>query len=292
MFSPDEVKKRFFPGQEWLYLKVYMGPETVEEWLCFHFPVLLRDCTKLIPGLRYFFIRYLDPEFHLRLRFYVPKRVDISRLINLFNLHSALFMRQGLIWKVDVSTYERETERYGTKQIEVFESAFHADSSFWMAVLPWLALQDDREELRWKIALVNLDRYFRDLVVNKEDVLSIVNKVVATLKKEQKVSRATQYQIDQKYRSMRPELQAMLDGEFPGQEMIEAKLNNRSYLLTELFESQRVGENFFPGDQGARSITDLIHMSTNRGLRARHRMQEYVIYCFYGKLLRTQMALV
>ena len=117
MFSPDEIKKRFYPGQDWLYLKLYMGPETAEEWLCFNLPLVIRELNQIMPGYQYFFVRYLDPDFHIRLRIRLPHHGDFAKALDLINLHSALFLRQGLIWKVEIATYERETERYGINRI-------------------------------------------------------------------------------------------------------------------------------------------------------------------------------
>ena len=56
------------PGSEWLYLKLYAGPSTVDRILC-----ALRPLTESPHALeaadRWFFIRYADPHWHLRLRF-------------------------------------------------------------------------------------------------------------------------------------------------------------------------------------------------------------------------------
>ncbi|MBT3241629.1 MAG: hypothetical protein HN352_00660 [Bacteroidetes bacterium] len=292
MFSPDEIKKRFYPGQDWLYLKLYMGPETAEEWLCFNLPLVIRELNQIMPGYQYFFVRYLDPDFHIRLRIRLPHHGDFAKALDLINLHSALFLRQGLIWKVEIATYERETERYGINRIELFESAFCADSQFWLSVLPWLSLQEDGEEIRWRIAVLSAVRYFQDLHGDKEMAIELLDRIVRQLKKEQKVTRSTQYQIDHKFRAIRPELLALMDDGMSDHPQLEAKFINRSYIISELFEQYRKGQNFFPGSHGDLSLTDLIHLSLNRGLRARHRKQEYVIYYFIAKLFRVQLALV
>ena len=168
MFSPDEIKKRFFPGQEWCYFKLYMGPDTAEEWLCYHLPVIIRELNHMTPGFQYYYLRYVDPDFHIRLRIKLPHHGDFAKVVDLINLQSALFLRQGLIWKVEIATYEREVERYGSGQIEMFESVFHGDSQFWLSILPWLSLQDDHEELRWRIALISAARYYSDLIPDIE----------------------------------------------------------------------------------------------------------------------------
>src|SRR5262249_23292773 len=66
---------RFPPGSEWLYLKLFTGTATADQ-------VLRRIATVLSWALtsggadRWFFIRYGDPDWHLRLRIHgVPGRL-------------------------------------------------------------------------------------------------------------------------------------------------------------------------------------------------------------------------
>ena len=61
-------RKSFGPGSQWLYAKLYLGDQAFEE--------LLRDVAPLISRWRestvvdrWFFVRYADPEPHLRVRF-------------------------------------------------------------------------------------------------------------------------------------------------------------------------------------------------------------------------------
>ena len=292
MFSPAEIKKRFYPGQEWCYFKIYMGPETAEEWLCFNLPVIIKELNVVMPGFQYFFVRYLDPDFHIRLRIKLPHHGDFAKAVDLLNLHSSLLLKQGLIWKLEIATYERETERYGITQIKLFESAFNADSQFWISVLPWLSLQDDREELRWRIALLSTVRYYEDLISDKNLTIEISDKIVNKLRKEQKIGRNMQFQIDQKLRALRPELLSLLEKGLHDHPRLITMLDQRSKLINEIFGISTSEGGFFSGQPGTQSITGLAHMSINRGLRARHRQQEYVIYYFISKLLRTQQALV
>lgn len=123
--------RTFAPGSEWLYAKIYTGTAAAD--------VVLRETvTRLLvePAIRsWFFVRYGDPEWHLRVRF----RGDPSRLTNLLGLlHEALApkLSDGRIWRVQLDTYEREVERYGGPAgVELAEEIFHADSDAVLAVL-------------------------------------------------------------------------------------------------------------------------------------------------------------
>ena len=68
--SPRCRRRSFPPGSEWLFAKLYSGPATADQ--------VLRDVVRpvvervLSAGAadRWFFIRYGDPDWHLRLRFH------------------------------------------------------------------------------------------------------------------------------------------------------------------------------------------------------------------------------
>lgn len=291
MFSPKQLKRSFYPGQEWVYMKLYMGPETAEEWICHHLPRIREDIQKNIPGNLFFFIRYLDPDFHIRLRVYIPQRKHFSYVVDMVNLHSTIMIKQGLIWKSEICTYEREMERFGEERIEIFERAFSIDTEFWLKILPWIETQDNREDLRWKMALLSTYRYYRDLIKDPEEIVRIMSKIVQALKQEQKPGRTVLFQIDQKFRKIREDIMPLMEEELSIFPQLEGLLRNRSFKLAELFEPFRDGECYFSWSKADQNFADLVHMSLNRALRSKHRMQEFVIYYYLVKLMKTQLAL-
>ncbi|MCK5821195.1 MAG: thiopeptide-type bacteriocin biosynthesis protein [Bacteroidales bacterium] len=291
MLSPNQIKQSFYPGEEWVYMKLYMGPETAEEWICYHLPRIMDSVQKDIPGAILFFIRFLDPDFHVRVRVYIPHRKHFSVVVNLINQHSGIMIRQGVMWKTEICTYEREVERYSVERIELFERAFSIDSDFWLRVLPLIEAQDNREDLRWKMALLSTYRYYRDLIRDPEEIIRIMSKIVQALKQEQKPGRTLMYQIDQKFRMIRGDLMPFLEDELSLFPQVEVLLRKRSLKLTELFDLYREGDCYFTWSKSDQNIADLVHMSLNRVLRSKHRMQEFVIYYYLVKLMKTQLAL-
>ena len=71
------MQKNFILGDEWLYYKIYTGAKTADN--------ILIDVIKPIAQTlfdeqvidKWFFIRYSDPDFHIRVRFHC---VDISKI--------------------------------------------------------------------------------------------------------------------------------------------------------------------------------------------------------------------
>lgn len=54
------------PGEDWLFVKWYAEPSAHEALLAEHLPALLAEVEDEVD--RWFFLRYQDPEPHLRLR--------------------------------------------------------------------------------------------------------------------------------------------------------------------------------------------------------------------------------
>jgi lantibiotic biosynthesis protein len=124
------------PGSDWLFAKLY-GPRAFENDLLTG-PVLQLCQEAIASGAAesWFFIRYADPEPHLRLRF----RGDPGRLLkdlvpHLSNWASGL-LNDGLIVRLCFDTYEREVERFaGPAGVEAAEALFHTDSQAVIEIL-------------------------------------------------------------------------------------------------------------------------------------------------------------
>ena len=96
---------------------------------------------------QYFFIRYSDPEQHLRVRVRSEKEMKFivfDELISLF----VQFRDVGLISEVVVDTYEREIVRYGgTGLIEDAEKYFFYDSRAVMKIIYMQQLKKEKINL-------------------------------------------------------------------------------------------------------------------------------------------------
>ena len=67
--TPAAFPRRFPPGSAWLYLKLYTGTATADVLLSEVLGPLAREAIADRLADRWFFIRYDDPEHHLRVRF-------------------------------------------------------------------------------------------------------------------------------------------------------------------------------------------------------------------------------
>ncbi|MEV0279768.1 lantibiotic dehydratase [Streptomyces sp. NPDC050610] len=126
------------PGGEWLYATVHCTAAR-------HNELLADSMNSLLAGLpdevdRWFFIRYRDPDDHLRLRFHgTPEALTTTVLPSLHHWAGAL-RASHLIRGYGLRTYDPELERYGGPEaITAAERFFHADST---AAVEALALRE------------------------------------------------------------------------------------------------------------------------------------------------------
>ncbi|SHJ16417.1 thiopeptide-type bacteriocin biosynthesis domain-containing protein [Clostridium cavendishii DSM 21758] len=120
-------KRQMLLGDEWIYIKLYGNSNRVEEFLGFELLDFYNYLKEYGIIEKLFFIRYSDPEKHIRLRLKC-KKID-RKTIYIINNWFKHLREEGLLKKVVFDTYYRETERYGGEElIELAEDIFHADS--------------------------------------------------------------------------------------------------------------------------------------------------------------------
>ncbi|MFF3628879.1 lantibiotic dehydratase [Streptomyces sp. NPDC002164] len=123
------------PGGEWIFAKLYSSESTQNELLSTFVPALVRDVADSID--RWHFIRYADPDPHLRIRFHgAPEKICQKVLPALFR-HARTMKSAGLLRDVQLSSYEPEVSRYGGPEAIVpAEQLFCIDSQSALAQLP------------------------------------------------------------------------------------------------------------------------------------------------------------
>lgn len=104
------MKRKFYIGSEWLYLKIYTdeihSDDILTRVVLPSFYSLKRD--KFIE--EFFFIRYFDPDFHIRIRFKLTDSVYCFDIIKIINLKVKKFIKNGYVWNITLDSYERELD--------------------------------------------------------------------------------------------------------------------------------------------------------------------------------------
>ncbi|MFD4657789.1 lantibiotic dehydratase [Kitasatospora sp. NPDC058444] len=134
---PVPVRDRLrLPGSDWLFAKFYCDRDQEDALLAGP----LRHLCEMaeVSGLaqQWFFIRYADPDPHLRLRWKGDHEALTRHLLPEVARLTAQLTDEGLVSRLVIDTYERELERYGGSEgTDASEQAFCADSRAVMRLL-------------------------------------------------------------------------------------------------------------------------------------------------------------
>ena len=284
------VRRSYAPGSEWLYAKLYTGSATADQ-------ILTEAIAPLVAGgAPWFFLRYSDPHWHVRLRVhgepswlygdFMPRLAEATRAM----------LDDGRMWRLQLDTYEREIERYGGDAgIELSERLFSADSACVIDLLGMLA-GDAGIDARWRLALRGIDQLLDDLGFDLALRLSLMRRIRDSFAREHRVDGAVMFQrgLGDKYRKERGALEGLLDrardadSDFqPGFERFAQRSADNAPIIAELRALEQRGAL-------TSSLVDLapsyIHMHVNRIIRSAQRAHELVLYDLLVRLYESKVA--
>jgi lantibiotic biosynthesis protein len=277
------IKERCFPpGSEWLYLKMYCGPATIDRIL-YSLRPFIEQVLSLGTVDRWFFIRYNDPHPHIRLRFHGdPATLSTSVLPQLQDFAGSL-LDAGLVWRVQIDTYDREVERYGGPHgIALAEEIFCADSMFALTIVSNYA-GNAGASARWLLTLRSIDQLLSDFGLKTRNKYEFVCKLKSPALPSDLVIRFKRH-LGEKYRRERKAIESVMtapleDGDQFGSGLLALhQRTNRIVTLAERFQTLQ--------DEGklTRPLQDIIpsftHMNINRMLKSDFKEQEFVAYDF------------
>ena len=156
--------RNYQPGmQGWIYLKIYICEEVADEFIYSEMCGFINNLKDKKILKQWFFIRYSDPDFHIRLRI---KAIEAGKLFLEISEWIEKIKKAEKIGRIIIDTYEREIERYGgINSIEYAEQVFMADG---LAGAGMYLLQCDKCEKRNKI-LRQIINYLAGIILEEHD---------------------------------------------------------------------------------------------------------------------------
>lgn len=146
----------FIPGSEWLYFKIYTGSPSIDG-------ILVNNVIPFIRQLKLdeiideaFFVRYADPEIHIRLRLHL-KQFKFTEVFQLFYQYFNSLVTTRRVWNIQCDTYKRELERYGDYTIKDVERLFDIDSHLIIRFIQTVCNTEETEENRFLFSMVLID---------------------------------------------------------------------------------------------------------------------------------------
>ncbi len=273
------TERTFIPGSPWLYFKLYTGQKSADDILIFHLYPLVRKLKEEGNIQDFFFIRYSDPAFHLRVRFFIPDKTAYGAVFNAFYDAVEPCVRQGTISQVQCDTYQRELERYGSVSMETVERIFGVDSLSQLELLQRLtANSPNPDKDRWPIAFRLIDDLLEAFAFDGDRKIELLTRLAENYRQEFGFTQNTfTKQLNDKYRLHRQQIA----GSFQPPPIIEEALSARKRMLAvpggHLLEMEQAGTlEKTPAD----IVYSLLHMTMNRWFRSKNRIYEMVIYDF------------
>lgn len=273
------MKRNFYPGDEWLYFKIYGG---------------IKACDDLVGGGRicrlmgkmqrgglirqWFFIRYSDPDFHLRLRLNLTDTRlagDAMRVVN--SLLRPLCETQEL-HKFTIDTYTREIERYGASVMELTEELFCIDSEAVCAILQ--GIKGLNADYRWITAFVSADSFLSAVGLDLPRKLETLSELSVAYRNEYGYNSHNGKQLNDMYRQRRKVITEAL--QCPGGELLK---------LLPIFERRdaRIAA-AVAGRTHRLNVTSLLHMMMNRHFASQNRTNELLVYDFLKRIYASETA--
>lgn len=266
-------KRKFMPGSEWLYIKIYTSRLATDHVLKQLIPYLKKQQrTRVIK--KWFFVRYEDHAPHIRFRFLVDTEnvgVVLKDLREMFDSK----VEQQIIREYTVDTYTRELERYGVTAYETVETLFHASSEL---VLGFLTRPTTDHYL---FALASARALLDTAFITLEEQQLYVHASYLQFKTEF-TGNKTELQLDRKFRLLKPVIESVLDDElyFEKLRLHRHNSNHRKVLLSLLTDVADKGDS-------RQLVSSVIHMHLNRIFTTESRKQEMMVYYFLYKYLKS-----
>ena len=282
--------RTFIPGSEWVYFKIYTGAKTADAILKNELYEYVNDLLKNAIIDKWFFIRYNDPDFHIRIRLHLMETRNFNLVFTRFSDTCNPLINAGLVWNIQCDTYQREIERYGSITISDMEDYFYIDSKFVIKLLHQLN-DVHTEQHRWELSLVLIDSFlsaFSFGLLQRKDLISVI---AENYKKEFGFTHHHEKkQLDDKYRTFRKIIEKVMmwENEIAEiNEIIKARKQCIHPIAEKLSVIDKSGELQVPLYL---LLTSMIHMTMNRWFRSKNRLHELVIYDFLTRYYTSEIA--
>lgn len=260
----EMIERTFMVGSPWIYYKIYCGINTADSLLINTIAPMNNEFIGNGIVDKWFFVRYADPDTHLRIRFHLKNTDHIGVVVQ--RMYKALepFLKDGLVWNIQLDTYKRELERYGKNMIEALESYFYYDSEVVLRIIK----DSPTEEVRFKRTFDFIHDMVDCFIPSTEKKLAFLKQMQSNYMSEFNIDNAKKKQLNKKYRHFKNEIKNLKNSNNV------APLKSIAVRLKEMKKTNSLEmplENL---------LGSMVHMTVNRAFQSRQRHYEMVLYDF------------
>lgn len=287
--SVASAQRNYVPGEEWLYYKFYCGAKTSDEILTKVIKLVVSELLRNNVIDKWFFIRYLDPKNHLRVRLHFTDTNNLQGAINSIKLLIEPFIKNMLVWKIQVDTYQREIERYGEGLIEQAESLFFYDSEATLSILEVLG-NSLSENNRWLVAIRSVDKFLSDFKFGlpEKEKFTLLRK--NDFANEFGAGKNSKIHLSKKFRLHIALIKIVLDGKNAADTELRLLLS----ILDQRSSKNRSIANEIIAKCSKSELEEYlksyIHMNVNRFFKSKQGLYEFVIYDFLNMYYKSEIA--
>ena len=253
------------PGKDWLYLEIYCHTQRARSILSGPIQNLVQKYQQMLNC--WFFIRYLNPAHHIRLRLQFKPASDQQACLADFIQSIETERLDGTISDLQIKTYHREIDRYGADLMEEVEKHFCVDSRY---VLQAITLSIPPLQL-YKHTINLIKAVYISLNLDLKQQLDWSDQVQESFAKEHILGGAYFKKLNQHY-TLFKDTPLLAD-------------NSGEYL--DLQSSFPSVISACPEQRRLSMCTSLFHMHVNRLFDSNQRTHELIIYYFLYKELQS-----
>lgn len=278
------MSRFFILGDEWVYLKIYLGKESFDRILVDLIDPLAETLLASQLISEFFFIRYEDRVGpHLRVRFHISNAASLAPVLMAINQGFKPLVETRRIKNLEFDTYIREIERYGERNYPLTESLFCVDSVCQIKLLKALRNYNDKN-LRWKIGLALADDLLSVFKMEGEHYVAFVERCRDAYRNEFGCNdKQIRQAHNDHYRNNKDEIENALLRRFP--EDIAAILDARKERIGIIYDKFSRESN----DNNESYLGSIIHMTVNRFFEDAARVCEMALYEFLFKYKRSEV---
>ena len=259
------------PGSDWLFAKLYGPADGQDELLAGPVRTFGEFATASGLAEQWFFVRYADPEPHLRLRFAGDPDDLIGGVLPRLCSWAQELLAGGFCDRVAFDTYEREIERYGgLGGMAAAERIFAIDSATAVELVD-LARRNRIGLDRTALAVLSIDALLAALGLNEVRRLELYRRTVSS-----------RHEAGADYRHRQQAMRSLVATHDPGQDDPNGALGRLIGARAAGLEgpAQRLGE-LADGGELAKPIDDIcqsvVHMHCNRLLSRPGPTEQHVL---------------
>lgn len=276
----EEVQRTFVPGNEWVYFKIYCGTKVADSIVSTELYDFINCLNADHIIEQWFFVRYSDPEHHIRLRLKLKNPGYYNVAARKLSQVLQAFIDSGQVYRIQLDTYQRELERYYPTLIEEAETIFYHDSTATLKVLRYLH-EEEKGGFRWLYALQSIDRLLEDFDFDLRTKIDLLGELKGAYGEEFRVGKTIHKQLNAKYR----QYHSLIAQGIPVDGAKDAESDITDEALAIRTRNSELAINMIIKECGQKDeycLKDLLksymHMLTNRIFASDQRLHEMIIY--------------